>query len=249
MEAQEISTLPRHNFLAALHRILVAPVVDFIYPPVCLSCNTLLEQGRRLVCDRCWNSFRLIESDDQTLREVSERLAAGGNVERIFSCFLFEKEGALQDVVHALKYSGMKSLGRRLGQELGVRLLENQAFAEADYLVPVPLHRTKRRERGYNQAEHICLGVADAAPIPVLPSLLVRTRYTQSQTKLTIGERAANVAGAFGIDPARRQLVKGRTLILVDDVITTGATIEACAAELRRAGVGVVLAASIALAP
>jgi ComF family protein len=113
-------------------------------------------------------------------------------------------------------------------------------------LIPVPLHPAKCRERGYNQSEYICQGIHAVTGLRVITGLLKRQRYTESQTHLEIEERRKNVAGAFVLDPSAE--VSGRTFLIVDDVITTGATMSACAKTLGDHGAGIVIACSVALA-
>jgi ComF family protein len=181
-------------------------------------------------------------------QEISSKLKEEGVVEDLLSCFLFEKEGKLQEIVHLLKYRGVRSVGVELGRTLGGYVIRDARFASADYLIPVPLHRIKERERGYNQSDHICRGISGVTHIPIGHSLLLRTKYTQSQTKLNHEERRQNVGDAFAVHQKYRNEVGGKKLIIVDDVITTGSTINACAKVLNALGVKSVLAASAALA-
>ncbi len=232
----------------AMYRNILAPIRDFVYPPVCLTCDALLDADRERLCSPCWNSIPLVKEGDALWNELLRQLCADGLVADFSSCYLFQQEGVLQKVLHKLKYGGMKSLGGLLGREAGKRLLARPDFLSADAIIPVPLNRTKRRERGYNQAEEICFGISAVTNLPVSGSLLIRTRNTESQTGLDRTERMENVRGAFVVRPEARGEVEGRTLILVDDVITTGSTVAACAAELRRHGAEKVFAASAAIA-
>jgi ComF family protein len=231
-----------------MYRNILAPIRDFVYPPVCLTCDTLLEDDRERICAPCWNSIPLVRKGDALWDELRRTLCADGLVADFSSCYLFEQEGVLQKVLHQLKYGGMRSLGGLLGREAGKRLLGRPDFLSADAIIPVPLNRTKRRERGYNQAEEICSGISAVTKLFVSRSVLVRTRNTESQTGLDRTERMENVRGAFVMRPEARGEVGSRTLILVDDVITTGSTVAACAAELRRQGAEKVLVVSAAIA-
>ena len=169
-------------------------------------------------------------------------------VDDVLSCFLFEKEGKLQDIVHLLKYRGIKSVGVELGKTLGGYMMQDVRFMSADFLIPVPLHRLKLRERGYNQSEFLCKGISEVTHIPIHSSLIVRKKYTQSQTQLDLEERRKNVGDAFTVHERFLSEVKGKTFILVDDVITTGSTINACARGLVAHGAASVFAAAAALA-
>ena len=166
----------------------------------------------------------------------------------LLSCFLFEKEGKLQEIIHLLKYRGITSVGMELGREIGDVIIRDPLFQEAHMLVPVPLHKLKLRERGYNQSLVLCKGIAEVTHIPVRTDFLVRLKYTQSQTKLSLDERKGNVGGAFAINRKRFPDADEKTMILVDDVVTTGSTMNACAQVLLDHGARRVLVASAALA-
>jgi len=226
----------------------IHPVIDFIYPPVCCLCGKLSDREEMPVCRPCWSSFASLDRLHPVWKEIKFRFTAGGNVADICSCYLFETDGNLQEAIHLLKYGGMTSLGVRLGSDIGRAMLSNRELMDADFIVPVPLHKRKQRERGYNQCRFICEGISRITSIPVAGSILKRTRYTQSQTQLSISERYANVNRAFEVPASMRLSVKGRSFIIVDDVITTGSTIDACAAQLILYGAARVFAVSAALA-
>jgi ComF family protein len=231
-----------------LHRNIFIPVWHFIYPPVCFTCHQMLTDGESKVCTQCWKSFQPIHPGDEQWIEMVSKFQMEGVVRDFFSCYLFEKEGKFQEVIHLLKYQGMKSLGLRLGMDIGSRISNSQMFSDADYLVPVPLHKLKQRERGYNQSEWICRGIAQEMRIPIQTDFLKRRKYTQSQTQLNLEQRKENVGDAFKINEKCISKIKGKTIILVDDVITTGSTINACAKELIANGAEKIIAASAAVA-
>lgn len=227
---------------------LLSPVLTFIYPPVCMGCSLFLRNTEHLVCDACWQSVEMVYSGDATYKQFAEKFVTEGMVSRFISPFYFEKEGKLQSIIHALKYQGYTSLGTKAGRLVGRLIKADDEFAKADFLIPVPLHSTKQRERGYNQSEFICTGIKEVTSIPTRTDLLTRIKYTVSQTQLSFAERLENVGDAFQINEKKKGEIVGKTLILVDDVITTGSTIIACARELRNAGAIDVYAAAVALA-
>lgn len=228
-------------------RDILAAFRDFVYPPLCFVCEKRLDDGAERVCGSCWSSFTPLRDDHAVVLELRDRFKNGA-VSDFLSCYLFEKQGSLQDVLHLLKYGGVKTMGLMLGKEIGQRVLRRDGFAEADFLVPVPLHKLKQRERGYNQSEIICRGISDVTGIPLNAKLVLRARYTESQTQLNLQQRRDNVEGAFTIPPKQFPYLETKKIILVDDVITTGSTLNACAEELVKAGAKSVLAASAAVA-
>lgn len=234
-----------------LHAVLnrfVVPFRDFVYPPLCFVCGKRMEDGDVRVCGECWSSFRPFNVGDRVWHELHGRFTGEGVVKDFLSCFYFEKDGKLQNVIHLLKYGGIKSMGVMLGREIGRNILSNADLSSADCLIPVPLHTLKQRERGYNQSEMLCRGITEVTGIPTEVDIIRRRKYTQSQTQLNLEQRRENVEDAFGIPARRCAGVHGKEIILVDDVITTGSTIMACARELVNAGAKAVYAASAAVA-
>jgi len=143
-----------------------------------------------------------------------------------------------------LKYQGFQSLGVELGRRIGEQMRD--WGVAGDILIPIPLHKIKFRERGYNQAEMIARGISEVTGIQLRVDIVGRRKHTQTQTQLNLDERTENMEEAFEIDHG--ELVENRVCLIVDDVITTGATISSCSAELLKAGATRVVAASAALA-
>lgn len=236
------------NRLSTLHS-LVRPFYEFVFPPTCFACKGALHEGESKACSSCWKAIRMVAETDELHKETSGHLISSGAICRLFSTFYFDKEGPLQSLIHELKYNGMTNIGVELGRKVGMNVQEYMQAATLDGLIPVPLHKTKLRERGYNQSEYICKGISDVTGLPIMSHLLRRTRYTQSQTKLDIEERRRNVSDAFEFTPSADVELHGKTFVIVDDVITTGATIVECARVLKGLGANSVVACSVALAP
>ncbi|MDQ7850749.1 MAG: phosphoribosyltransferase family protein [Armatimonadota bacterium] len=154
----------------------------------------------------------------------------------------------MRTAVHRLKYQGRRELGPVLGRMLAAFVREAPALGEADLVVPVPLHASRERERGFNPALLLAAAVAEALDLPLLPSGLERTVPTAPQSALGLRQRWANVAGAFSVPATGAGMVRGRAVLLVDDVMTSGATAAECAAALRRAGAGRVAVVTLARA-
>lgn len=159
--------------------------------------------------------------------------------------YYFEKGGNVQNLLHNLKYNGQKELGETIGRLYGNELKEHN-WAAIDIVLPVPLHKRKQRKRGYNQSWHFAKGMARGLDATALENVLVKTVSTQSQTKKTREERIKNVKEVFAI--TNRKALENKHILLVDDVITTGATIESCAQTLLQVEGVTVSVASIAYA-
>ncbi len=206
---------------AACERPLEAPTAG----PVCAACWAAIVPITPPVCVRCGDplaSWRLVSIEESRCARCRRR---GGVVERAGAIGPYE--GSLRAIVHALKYGGRRRVAGPLGERLaaaGAGILDG-----ADVVVPVPLHRARQRARGFNQAAEL----AQHLGVPVA-HLLRRVRATPSQTDLPAARRHANVRGAFALAPGASP--RGATVVLVDDVSTTGATLEACARVLRQAG-------------
>lgn len=207
-------------------RLITNAVLSALFAPPCAACNTVLDHPLDgAVCARCWAAI-VLRQERFFLDAISCARAIG------------PYEGTLRDLVHALKYQGRRSIAPRLAQ-----LMASQSatlLAGTDYVVPVPLHRARKRERGFNQAEDLARGLG----APVLLALC-RTRPTRPQVDLPADERRDNVRHAFALRRIGHG-VRGRTIVLVDDVATTGATLEACARVLKTAGAAEVRALTVA---
>lgn len=217
-------------------------LLSVVLAPPCAACGTLLEHPTRgPVCEACWRSIRPLTPPlcDRcgdplpTWRSISVPLArcprcrrTRREVDRARAIGAYD--GALRAVIHALKYEGRRSLARPLAALM--RLRGEEVLAGADFLVPVPLHASRRRERGFNQAADL----AHHLGLPVSRAL-IRVRPTRAQTGLPAAQRHRNVRQAFAVAPHSRT-VAGGIVVLIDDVSTTGATLDACARVLKDAG-------------
>jgi len=200
---------------------------------LCAACGELLEHPTLgPVCDRCWRAIHALPPSAFQVSSVIDRAQAIG-----------PHEDVLRSIVHSLKYDGRRSLAKPLGVLIRERC--QWALDGADVVDPVPLHPSRRRERGFNQA----LDLARALDLPVARSIR-RVRATESQTGLTAGERHRNIRGAFASSRWRwrASAVHGRIAVLVDDVSTTGATLMECARVLRAMGAREVRAVTAARA-
>jgi ComF family protein len=198
--------------------------LDMVFPPVCAVCDGPLNGANLPVCPACFDSLEIL--GEKALRLRAGEYAFSEAVSAWNFCDKF------QSLVHLLKYDNKRCIGKELAARM-CGLLNKKDFAGIDVLVPVPIHHTRKRERGYNQAEIIGEVVAGWLGKPMVPKLLRRLRSTGTQTKLKKEERAKNISGAF---KANGSAMMGKSVLLVDDVLTTGATVNECARVLRQAG-------------
>jgi ComF family protein len=218
--------------------------VDFVYPPFCVVCNAALKPPGVWLCPACTNALQKNAADrqacercamDRRITTCACALAWDHPFERIHA--LFSYDDAVQKIIHAIKYQGRKSLGYHIGRTFASGVPDS--FREdASLMVPIPLHFLRRMHRGYNQAEHFARGInAGFAPqITMHTDVIRRRRFTRTQTRLTSQQRSRNLSGAFAVNPAASNIVKNKTIILVDDVVTTAATAAACTEVLLKAG-------------
>ena len=218
------------------------PIVDFFIPGFCPSCKTKLPP-RTLVCRDCLRQIKIADQK-RILSEYTRKFSGSGVIKHFTSCFVFEKDKNLQHIIHSLKYEKKFLLGVYLGTLLGETVARNFDGYKIDLIVPVPLHHLKKAEREFNQSDYIARGVSRVTGIKIHSRLIKRKRYTESQTTMNISERENNTRGAFV--PKKR--LKGESVLIIDDVITTGSTVKECGRILMDAGAGSVYAASVAIA-
>ncbi len=205
--------------------------ISLFYPNLCAGCQRSLVRRERVLCIDC--RLTMPRTDFHTFREnpVHRLFRGRTQVESSTSLLYFHKGTGVQQMLHQLKYKGNTDLGEELGQELGRTLKKSELFAGIDAVIPVPLHPKKEKQRGYNQSMVIAKGVAVALEVQTRKNL-VRSANTSTQTRKSRYERWQNVETVFKIkNPAS---LEGKHILLIDDVVTTGATIEACANELLK---------------
>ena len=229
------------NMLNA-YRVVVEPLLDFIYPPSCTFCGAVLSDARARLCPTCWSAVLPVSPNDNIYLETFRRLTDEGVFDALIIPDYFVKDAPLQSLIHTLKYSGCPTVGILLGLRCGRVWDEFSKSPRPDVIIPVPLHARKFRERGYNQAEYVARGIAKQVGGAVRTDVLRRTRWTGTQTHLTVEERMRNVAQAFDVPRRRRSWVEGNVVAVVDDVITTGSTM------LRLQGASAVIGCAAALA-
>lgn len=207
-------------------------LLNLFFPNRCLLCHRLLVEGEERICLYCLCQLPVARAQDlQQENPVTERLFDNPRICHASSFLHFQKDDSVQQLIHALKYYGDKELGYLLGR-MAARELQaiDHPICRVDYLIPVPLHPKKQRKRGYNQAEWIARGIQSVWNIPICPDALRRVSHRESQTQQEGFKRWDNVKEIFqSTNPSE---FAGKHVLIVDDVITTGATIGACAETL-----------------
>jgi ComF family protein len=221
---------------------IFAPIRDVLFISDCFHCGLPLRDGEQRICRACWDTLTPVRPGDHTLTILLQRFSASGMIDGIDALCYFEKGKLLQNLAHGLKYQEMTSYGYDLGRRMGDMVRHRRV----DVIVPVPLNKRKERERGYNQSDWIARGISDVTGVPLRTDTVVRQRYTVTQTHLNAQQRKENIADAFGIP--RPAEVNGRSILIVDDIITTGSTIQEVASVLRNAGASSVYVAAAGLA-
>ena len=195
------------------------------WPNVCACCSTGLTRGEKYICSHCLFELPTTNFHREHDNPVAQVFWGRVMVEHATSGYFFRKGNRIQKLIHQIKYRGQKEMGAMLGYEMGKSLC-NTCFCEVDLIVPVPLHPQKLRKRGYNQSEWIARGVSETLDKQIDTQTLVRRFFTTSQTRKKRFDRWENVDSGFGL--TNPDTFAGRHILLIDDVLTTGATLEAC---------------------
>ena len=205
---------------------LFADAFHLFYPHHCTGCGSDLIAKDCLLCINCINELPHTHFAKYENNYIENIFRGRMNVRAAHSEFYFSKGQLVQHLIHQLKYKTNKEIGFYLGEMMGNSLLSASRFSNIDYLVPLPLYIDKEFKRGYNQATIICDGIGAATKIPLMQNNIIRQRHTETQTRKHRSARWQNVANSFVIrNPAT---LTGKNILLVDDVITTGASLEAC---------------------
>ncbi|MBR5610447.1 MAG: ComF family protein [Bacteroidales bacterium] len=207
---------------------------DLIFPRKCEVCGRLLPVDVEYLCDDCMEDMPLTYYWDWPENPAEKKLWVRTYLNRVIPLFFYTRESRYITLIHKIKYQGKIGLGLYMGRLLGKKI--KRSLPDIDYIVPVPLHPLRKWRRGYNQAEVIARGVAEAMFGPsdasdrVLTDVLKRVRYTRTQTRRKMDDKWSNVANAFR--PHNTKDLSGKHILIIDDVLTTGATLEACATIL-----------------
>ncbi len=218
---------------------------QLVFPNLCIGCETVLRTNEDLICFPCQHQLPLTY-DWLPTTPSNQTFKGRVEIDQFVSYVYFSKGAIIQRMMHELKYKGRKDVGIGLGKLLGNHLKQHGIFAKMDGLVAVPLHPAKVLRRGYNQSDMIVKGMAEKLGLKDFSNVIARTEYTNSQTTMNRFNRFRNMDKVFKCTQQSR--IRNKHLVLVDDVVTTGSTLQACANTLFRAGASSISIATIARA-
>lgn len=207
-------------------------LLSLVFPHVCALCGKSLIEGEDVICLYCLYRLPLTNFHHDRENKVELRFFGKIPVQQASALFYFNKGSDFRHLIHLLKYKDRKDVGEMLGRFAGRELQKSNSFQDIDYIIPIPLHKKKEKSRGYNQAESIALGLAESLSIPIDKQSVIRVKANKTQTRKNVFQRWQNVQEIFQLVDANT--LKGKHLLIIDDVLTTGATIESCAQELLK---------------
>lgn len=231
--------------MLAIKRLAIE-LSELLFPVLCSACGKHLYTGEEAICIKCLYDLPYTDDHLHPTNRVAKQLWGRLSFNGAMAMLYFRKGTKVQRLMHQLKYNGKTEVGIKLGQLLGQRLLQHSLYQQIDVVIPVPLHPRKRKLRGYNQSEYIAIGLAEVLGITVRANALIRAKFTESQTKKMRYDRYENMTNIFNVSD--EQELKGKNVLLIDDIVTTGATLEACGQALLDAGINQLNIAAIAFA-
>ena len=207
-------------------------IINLFFPPVCAGCHSLLVSNENVICTLCRHNIPLTNHHLNPENEAFKKFYGRIPVEYTSALLYFHKKGIVQELIHNLKYKGQEQIGTVLGEWYAEDLKNTTILQTVDEIIPVPLHKRKLRERGYNQVTNFGLSLSDGLNIRYNPDLLVRNIYSKTQSKKNLLNRSDGIETIF--DVAFTEKDQNKHFLLIDDVLTTGSTLEACSHALLK---------------
>jgi ComF family protein len=207
-------------------------LINLFFPPVCAGCHSFLISNENVICTLCRHNIPLTNHHLNPENEAFKKFYGRISVEYASALLYFHKKGIVQELIHNLKYKGQEEVGTVLGEWYAEDLKNLEIIRSVDEIIPVPLHKRKLRERGYNQVTNFGLTLSENLNIPYNQSLLVRNIYSKTQSKKSFLNRSDAIDTIF--DVAFTEKDHNKHFLLIDDVITTGSTLEACSHALLK---------------
>ncbi len=211
---------------------ILKDIFDLFYPNLCLNCDNSLIKGEIVLCSICKHDLPIIQIHDYCKNEVKTVFYGKVPIHKAASFLYFRKEGICKELIHHLKYKNKPEIGTFIGDWFGFLLQKSGEFKDVDYIIPVPLHAKKIKKRGYNQVTDLGLSLSDAIKTTYKPGVLTRISANETQTHKKRFDRFSNTTTKFYLTDVT--VFENKHVLLIDDVITTGATLEACCNELLK---------------
>ena len=237
------------NLISVKHKIIDAlkGIYHLLYPHLCLAClQETVSKGDNNFCVHCLAEMPYTDHLDRSDNELFMHFVGRIPLDYGAALILFREGGMVQQLMHNFKYRGMVEIGEQLGSMAGRKILESKQYKEVNVIIPVPMHLKKKLQRGFNQTEIIARSLGKEINVPVVYDAVKKEVSTTSQTRKSRAQRIDNVKEVFKVEQIDK--IKGQHIMLVDDVVTTGATLEACAATLIKAGAAKISIYALALA-
>ncbi len=206
--------------------------ISILFPRLCYGCGNHLLRNESLICTECYVVIPRTNYHTEEDNPVARLFWGRCMIEKAAAFSYYNKGSRIRNIIHNLKYKGIRDLGYEMGRIYGSYLNSSAFCKDIDLIVPVPLHHSKKKKRGFNQSDLISMGISEVTGTPVDTTSLTRISVTATQTKRSRYDRWTNVEGVFRI--CNPESIRGQHILLVDDVITTGSTIESCAGELLK---------------
>lgn len=206
-------------------------LLHFLFPHICSGCGTDVLPQESKLCIRCMAELPVTGFEKFHDNPVERKFWGRLPIEMASAAFYFTHESLIQRLIHLLKYKSNKEVGLQLGRLMGQYLKSSNRF-DVDALVPLPLFPSREKKRGYNQARLLCEGISEIMPVSIIDKAVQRNEHTDTQTRMGRVERWQNISGKFVL--SQPGMIENKHILLVDDVITTGATLEACGIELLK---------------
>ncbi len=217
---------------------------SLLYPELCPICGEALISGEKILCTSCFYKLPKTDFHLDDKNPIHDLFLGRINLQDVAAYLYFKKGGGVQQLIHEFKYKSKVEIGNFLGENYGYELLKTDWIKSIDCIIPIPLHHKKLKKRGFNQSEEFAAGISKVLDLPLRTDLLKRTKFSETQTRKSKYKRWENVKDIFEIE--NTEYLKESHILLVDDVITTGATIEAAARHLVDAAKAKVSVAALA---
>ena len=211
---------------------MIQNIINLFFPPVCAGCHSFLVSNETVICTYCRHNLPLTNHHLNPENEVFNKFYGRIPVEYASAMLYFHKKGIVQEMIHNLKYKGQQDIGTLLGDWYADDLKNIALFRSVDFIIPVPLHKRKARERGYNQVAYFGNSLSKELGVDYNPTLLVRNSYSKTQSKKSFLNRSEDIETIFDVVFSDKD--HNKHFLLIDDVITTGSTLEACSRALLK---------------